>query len=163
VAGDEAADEQEPTQCPVGIIAEAPTEDRSTYLGRKQAALNWIEALFGHVVVVKKGRLSLEWKVVAESNPDTDLGDDSDDGDTGLGLKNLSYIKKADYRVLLAHLFLTLTFQNWKRKVEKLNTLVDAHNLKGVRHKIHPFTEAEFLWGFGIIIGAAGKFLFIFW
>jgi hypothetical protein len=60
------------------------------------------------------------------------LGDDSNDGDNGLGLKNLCCIKKADYCVLLAHLFLTLTFQNWKKKVEKLITLVDAHNLKGV-------------------------------
>jgi hypothetical protein len=30
---------EEPDQCPVGIVSEAPAEDTITYAGRKQAAL----------------------------------------------------------------------------------------------------------------------------
>ncbi len=30
---------EEPEQCPVGTVSEAPAEDTNTYAGRKQAAL----------------------------------------------------------------------------------------------------------------------------
>jgi hypothetical protein len=67
---------------------------------------------------VKKGQLSVEWKVVAESNPDTDLGDDSKDGDTGLGLKNLSYIKRLIIVCFLLICFSLSLSKNGRRRLK---------------------------------------------
>jgi len=50
----------------------------------------------------------LQWKVVAESQPD---GEEDDDDESGIGLKNLEEITRAQYNILIAHLFLKLTFK----------------------------------------------------
>jgi hypothetical protein len=59
------------------------------------------------VVIINSGRsLSLEWKVVAESKPDIEEDDDVSE----LGLTNLEDITRVQYNILIAHLFLKLTF-----------------------------------------------------
>jgi len=103
--------EEEPTQRPVGIVAEAPAEDLATYAGRKAAALSRIAALQGQVVTVTSGRTQqLVWKVIPESDPlPEDLELDPDVSEPGL--KDLSQITRVEYKVLLAHLFIKLTFK----------------------------------------------------
>jgi len=94
---------------PVGVISEAAAEDTATYAGRKQAALRRIEALLGQQVVVARNRNdSLEWTVVAESHP---AESDEDADDDYVGLKNLSEVTRARYHILIAHLFLHITFK----------------------------------------------------
>jgi hypothetical protein len=103
-----ATDEAEPAQRPVGTVEQAPTEDSTMYAGRKQAALRRIAGMKDQVVVINSGRsLSLEWKVVAESKPDIEEDDDISE----LGLKNLEDITRVQYNILIAHLFLKLTFR----------------------------------------------------
>jgi hypothetical protein len=63
--------------------------------------------LFPSVVIEKNRNEFLEWTVVAESQPD----DDDEDIDECVGLKNLSEVTRARYDILLAHLFLHLTFK----------------------------------------------------
>jgi hypothetical protein len=98
------AEEGEPVQHPVGIVAKAPAEDIATYAGRKAVALNQISALQGQVVVVGQSQ-QLEWKFVSESNPL------SDEEELEPGLKNLSELTRVNYKILLAHLFIKLTFE----------------------------------------------------
>ena len=102
---------EEPEQRPVGTVSEAPAEDTTTYAGRKQAALRRIAALQDQLIVVTGGRSQrLEWKVISESQPESqEEEEDADDRD--VGLKNLSEIARVNYNILIAHLFLKLTFK----------------------------------------------------
>lgn len=100
-------DEPEPEQRPVGTVAQAPSEESTTYASRKEAAVRRIAALQDQVVVISSGRsLSLEWKVVAESHP----VEDEEEEESLLGFKNLEEITRVDYSILIAHMFLKLTF-----------------------------------------------------
>jgi len=102
----------------------------------------------------------LQWKVVAESQPD---GEEDDDDESGIGLKNLEEITRAQYNILIAHLFLKLTFKvclsclflfsflyilttilfivefsskNWKSKLARLNEVLHEMNNKERGSKI---------------------------
>ena len=103
-----ATDEAEPAQRPVGTVEQAPAEATTMYAGRKQAALRRIAGMKDQVVIINSGHsLSLEWKVVAESKPDIEEDDDVSE----VGLKNLEDITRVQYNILIARLFLKLTFQ----------------------------------------------------
>jgi hypothetical protein len=103
-----ATDEAEPAQRPVGTVEQAPAEATTMYAGRKQAALRRIAGMKDQVVIINSGHsLSLEWKVVAESKPDIEKDDDVSE----VGLKNLEDTTRVQYNILIAHLFLKLTFQ----------------------------------------------------
>ncbi len=105
---EQAQQETSQQERPVGVVSEAPAEDTATYAGQKQAALCWIGSLCEQRVVIEKNRNEfLEWTVVAELQPD----DDDEDIDECVGLKNLSEVTRAQYDILLAHLFLHLTFK----------------------------------------------------
>jgi hypothetical protein len=105
---EQARQETSQEERPVGVVSEAPAEDTATYAGRKQAALHRIRSLCGQRVVIEKNRNEfLEWTVVAELQPD----DDDEDIDECVGLKNLSEVTRDRYDILLAHLFLHLTFK----------------------------------------------------
>ena len=66
-------------------------------------------ALQDQVIVITATRSqTLQWKVVAESQPD---GEEEDDDESGIGLKNLEEITRVQYNILIAHLFLKLTFK----------------------------------------------------
>ncbi len=54
-AAERRADDEGNEQRPVGTVLEAPAEDLATYAGRKQAAIQRIQALLGETVVIKKG------------------------------------------------------------------------------------------------------------
>jgi hypothetical protein len=61
------------------------------------------------VVVITAARSqTLQWKVVAESQPDYD---EEEDDESGIGLKNLEEITRVQYNILIAHLFLKLTLK----------------------------------------------------
>jgi hypothetical protein len=61
------------------------------------------------VVVITAARSqTLQWKVVAESQPDYD---EEEDDESGIGLKNLEEITRVQCNILIAHLFLKLTFK----------------------------------------------------
>ena len=96
---------------------------------------------------------ALTWMVVPASHPDVELEEDADD----LGLKTIRDVKKAGYDILLANLFLHVTFKDWKAKLEVLNDAVEDHN--AFNHgamKVRPFMESKFLIGLGVVIAAAG-------
>ena len=163
-----ATDEAEPAQRPVGTVEQAPTEDSTTYDGRKQAALRRIAGMKDQVVVINSGRsLSLEWKVVAESKPDSEEDDDISE----LGLKKLEDITRVQYNILIAHLFLKLTFRvslsclllfgfyfcilttifcffllskNWKSKVVKSNEIVQEANAKERGSRMYHLQKENF-------------------
>ena len=89
-------------------MSEASAEDATTYAGQKEAALRQIRSLCGQRVVIERNRNeSLEWIVVVESQPE----DEDIDIDEEIGLKKLSEVTRARYDILLAHLFLLLTFK----------------------------------------------------
>jgi len=104
-----ATEEPDPEQRPVGIVAQATEEDATDYASRKQAALRRIAALQDQVVVITAARSqTLQWKVVAESQPD---GEEEYDDESGIGLKKLEEITRVQYNISIAHLFLKLTFK----------------------------------------------------
>jgi len=89
-------------------VSKAPAEDATTYARQKEAALCQIRSLCGQRVVIERNRNeSLEWIVVVESQPE----DEDIDIDEEIGLKKLSEVTRARYDILLAHLFLLLTFK----------------------------------------------------
>ncbi len=52
---------------------------------------------------------ALEWKVVSESQPESKEEEDTAN-DKDVGLQNLFEITRVEYKILIAHLFLKLTF-----------------------------------------------------
>jgi hypothetical protein len=110
---DQAEQESSEQERPVGVVSEAPVEDTATYAGRKQAALHHIAKLCGQRVVIERNRNeSSEWTVVVELHPE----DDDNEYDEHIGLKNISEVTRAQFDILLAHLFLLLTFRVSRRK-----------------------------------------------
>jgi len=113
LVGAEDGEEQAPQESsqqerPVGVVSKAPAEDATTYARQKEAALCQIRSLCGQRVVIERNRNeSLEWIVVVESQPE----DEDIDIDEEIGLKKLSEVTRARYDILLAHLFLLLTFK----------------------------------------------------
>jgi len=148
----------------VGIVSESPVEDLETYAGRKAVALARIAALQGQVVVAGTRSQQLEWKVIPESVPLVE-----DESDVAPGLKDVSEFTRVHAKVMLANLFIKLTFkvslqllffgfsiiilllknffflfvQDWKIKFNKLNDAVAEINGKCRGAKIRPFTHKE--------------------
>jgi len=91
----------------VGIVAEAPVEDVATYAGRMAAALARIAALQGQVVVACTAwSQQLKWKAIPESVPLLE-----NESDVAPGLKDVSEFTRVHYKVMLANLFIKLTFK----------------------------------------------------
>jgi hypothetical protein len=102
-----AGEEEEPAQRPVGIVSEAPMEDVATYAGRKAAALARIAALQGQVVVAGTAQSQqLKWKVIPESVPLLE-----NESDVAPRLKDISEFTRVHAKVMLANLFIKLTFK----------------------------------------------------
>ncbi len=120
----------------------------------------------------------MEWKVVSESQPESqeEVGDANE---SKVGLKKISEITRADYSILIVHLFLNLSFKvslcsvlfhsfinmvntfcssskDWKTELAKPNEALQETNEKERGSKIRPFTEKEFLKALGITIAAVG-------
>jgi hypothetical protein len=150
---------------PVGNLEEEPLEPINTYEGRKQQAISKIKAMEGKEVTVGRGkgraREEVTWTVIPESHPDGyDLQDDSSPSIVSrrLGLREIDAImRKAGFDVLLAFIFIFISFKDWEEKLDKMNEAVQLENEKVAGGKKVPlFSAEEFLKGFGILIAAAG-------
>jgi len=75
-----------------------------------------------------------------------------------LGLREIDAImRKAGFDVLLAFIFIFISFKDWEEKLDKMNEAVQLENEKVAGGKKVPlFSAEEFLKGFGILIAAAG-------
>ncbi len=130
-----------------------PTAEQSTvkdYHSIKKSAKEKIAGLAGHEVTVgTRSSGTMTWKVVPTYEPpDESLLHDIKPKEE-FGIKNFL---SANYKrsTVLAEIFLSLMFLDWKSKVAKMNDAVEKE-----RCKCRKFTPEEFLIGLALIIGAA--------
>jgi len=120
----------------VGNLEEEPLEPINTYEGRKQQAISKVKAMEGEEVTVGRGkgraREEVTWTVIPESHPEgCDLQDDSSPSivSSRLGLREIDAIlRKAGYDILLAFIFIFISFKDWEEKLEKLNEAVSSES-----------------------------------
>ncbi len=134
IVEDDVDDSQE--QRPVGNFDAADPE--TTYEGRKQAALQKVRDMVGEEVTVTRGRgragESVTWTVIPESHPDDD--DISTHPAKRIGLRHIDTImRKAGYNVLLAYIFVHISFKDWKLQLAKVNEAVESDNRKPTNKK----------------------------
>jgi hypothetical protein len=131
-----------------GQLLAAEAAVQKDYHSVKKAAIENIAALVEEEVSIKSRKHgNIIWKVVdCHMPPDDKLISSSK---ISYGLKGFSCgdIKKSE---VLAHLFLELTFVDWKSKVDKMNAKVVASKAKCKR-----FSYEEFIIGLGLIIGVS--------
>ncbi len=91
---------------------------------------------------------SLKWTVISSHEPSESTVEEFNVNAT-YGLKdfNMSKFRRSE---VLAHLFFTLAFMDWKRRVEKMNMAIEK-----AKAKCKKCSSKEFLTGLGLIIGAA--------
>jgi hypothetical protein len=87
------------------------------------------------------------WKVIQESVAELK------EEDLKLGLKDLSvlHLPKGE---AICKIFLQLFSPRWQDKLDKLNAAIEKQNSTEKGNKVRPFSEAEFLAGLGLIVGA---------
>ena len=119
-------------------------------LAAKKAAKEKVAALLGREVTMStKSNGSMKWKVVETYEPPEENILPEVEVLQQYGMKDFN---TSDYMrsEVLVHLFLQLTFIDWKEKVTKMNTAVAAEKCK-----CRKFSAEEFLIGLALIIGAA--------
>lgn len=129
----------------------APTD----YANVKRLAKEKIRGLLGTEVTCKSGNKVVKWKVISDHEPEEVLQDE-----VGKFCLNDFDFKNYEQDEVLSHLFLKLTFVNWRQKVELFNA---AYKKSGTKGRL--FTRQEFLVALGLLIAAAefshnGKDLF---
>ena len=133
----------------------------NTYKGRKQAALAKIRLLEGEQVTIGRGkgrvREEVTWTVILESSPDDDDVSSGMD-DCHLGLREIdSILRKAGFDIMLAFIFVYITFCDFQQKLDKMNAAIEADNSSNSSSKkVSLFSAEEFFKGFGVMIAAAG-------
>ena len=148
-AGKKRRVEEDPQgRMPGQLSAETPPKD---YTQRKADALADIKALLGQEVATKHKNVSMKWVVIDswEGGPPN-----NNKSPSPVGLKSFK-VHEHEKDVVLAKLFLHLTFADWRVIFEKLNDAVAVHNNNNSKKKVRLFTEVEFLTGLGLLIGAA--------
>ena len=131
-----------------GQLPTAATAVTKDYHSVKKAAKEKISALVGtEVPVTSRKNGTIIWKVVDSHVPPEEKLISLSTICYGLKGFSLGNFKKSE---VLAHLFLELTFLDWKSKVDKMNREVEAS-----KAKCKKFSYEEFLIGLGLIIGAA--------
>jgi hypothetical protein len=133
-----------------GMIGQLPSESNvpKDYAAVKQLAKEKIAALVGKEVPVTSRSLgTIIWKVVAAVESEDVIPERSDGIEYGLRGFNVGRHKKSE---IFASMFLSISFLDWRSKVEKINEAVLAS-----KAKTRLFSETEFLTGLGILIGAA--------
>jgi hypothetical protein len=121
---------------------------RRDYHSVKKAAKERIAAMVGQEVIEgsrKNG--SMKWTVISSHEPDEIV--EEFDCKATYGLKNFDMSKLRQSEVL-AYLFLSISFFDWKSKVEKMNVAIEK-----AKAKCKKFSNEEFLTGLGLLIGAA--------
>ena len=133
------------------ILGQIPMEASAMvkdYHSIKNAAKEKIAALVGtQVTVTSRKNGCLAWTVVESHSPPVD--ELTSKASASYGLKDFCFsnYKKSE---VLAHIFLELMFQDWKRMVQAMNLAVEVS-----KAKCKKFTNEEFLTGLGLIIGSA--------
>lgn len=134
---------------PGQLNAETPPKD---YTQRKSDAVAEIRALLGQEVIIKHKNGTMKWEVIDswEGSPAPRT--------TTRAQAGLKSFKAHEYEkdVVIAELFLHLTFADWRVIFGKLNDAVAVHNNNSSnKRKVRLFTDIEFLTGLGLLIGAA--------
>lgn len=122
-----------------------PSKD---YHQLKAAAKEKIAALVGHEVTVgtrKNG--SMKWKVISSYDPPEE--NVPNDAHLNCGLIDFDTLEHKRSEVLV-EMFLTLSFLDWKEKVQKMNEAVEK-----AACRCKKFSNEEFLTGLAMLIGAA--------
>jgi hypothetical protein len=118
------------------------------YPSIKKAAREKVAALVGtQVTVTSRKNGCLAWTVVESHSPPVD--ELTSKASASYGLKDFCFsnYKKSE---VLAHIFLELMFQDWRRMVHAMNLAVETS-----KAKCKKFTNEAFLTGLGLIIGSA--------
>jgi hypothetical protein len=131
-----------PGQLPVG------EQIGRDYHSVKKATKERIAAIVGQEVIEgsqKNG--SMKWTVIGSHEPDKIV--EEFDCKATYGLKDFDMSKFRQSEVL-AYLLLSISFFDWKSKVEKMNVAIEK-----AKAKCKKFSNEEFLTGLGLLIGAA--------
>ena len=135
-----------------------PTQNKSAqpdYANLKRVAKEKIHGLLGTEVTCKSRNKMMKWKVISDHEPEEVLQDEV----RKFGLRDFNF-KDFEQDEVLCHLFLKLTFVDWRQKVDLFNA---AYKKLGIKGRL--FSRHEFLVGLGLLIAAAefsqnGKELF---
>jgi hypothetical protein len=117
-----------------------PTEtdaSQKDYHSIKKAMKDKLAALVGtEVSVVTKKNGTMKWTVVEGHSPPNEKISSKVGNFYGLKDFAVANYKKGE---ILAHIFLELTFLDWKRKVEKMNAAIEASKAKCKRFSARSF------------------------
>jgi hypothetical protein len=142
---------QLPTTADVGANSNGSSIDYATV---RSLAKEKLAALVGTIVTVGTARGgSMSWKVVDSHLPPPEKTVDADfERGKIYGLKNfdIGQHKKSE---VLVNISLSISFLDWKSKVDKMN-----EEIISTKMKVKRFTYEEFLIGLALLIGAAEFF-----
>jgi hypothetical protein len=131
-----------------GQLPTAANASQKDYHSIKKAAKDKTAALAGtEVSVVTRKNGTMKWTVVEGHTPPTDKIISKTGTFNGLKGFDIANFRKGE---ILVHMFLELSFLDWKLKVDKMNAAIEASKAKCKR-----FSCEEFLIGLGLIVGAA--------
>jgi len=145
--GDKAGGDTE-GQMPGQLQAEVPLAP--DYHAKKADAKAAIKGLLGKEVLVKHKNKSIAWTVIEDWDPEEPVLEI----DTAFGLKSFDSRQYKQSEVL-AHLFLHLSFADWRVTLDKMNQAINEANNNNNKKRVRVFSAEEFLTALGLMIGAA--------
>jgi hypothetical protein len=145
--GDKAGGDTE-GQMPGQLQAEVPLAP--DYHARTADAKAAIKSLLGKEVVVKHKNKSIAWTVIEDWDPEEPVLEI----DTAFGLKSFDSRQYKQSEVL-AHLFLHLSFADWRVTLDKMNQAINEANNNNNKKRVRVFSAEEFLTALGLMIGAS--------
>jgi len=122
-------------------------EEVRTYAQRKKRAKEKIRQLLGQEVKIRQCNQTVTWKVIQESVAELKVED------LNLGLKDLSVLELPKGEAI-GKIFLQLFSPRWQDKLDKMNAAIEKQHSTEKGNKARPFSEAEFLFELGLIVGA---------
>jgi len=145
--GDKAGGDTE-GKMPGQLQAEVPLAPN--YHAKKADAKAAIKLLLGKEVLVKHKNKSMAWTVIEDWDPEEPVLE----SDTAFGLKSFDCTQYTQ-RDVLAHLFLHLSFADWRVTLDKMNQAINEANNNNNKKRVRVFSAEEFLTALGLMIGAA--------
>ena len=145
--GDKAGGDTE-GKMPGQLQAEVPLAPN--YHAKKADAKAAIKLLLGKEVLVKHKNKSMAWTVIEDWDPEEPVLE----SDTAFGLNSFDCTQYTQ-RDVLAHLFLHLSFADWRVTLDKMNQAINEANNNNNKKRVRVFSAEEFLTALGLMIGAA--------
>jgi hypothetical protein len=127
--------------------AATQVEEVRTYAQRKERAKEKVQQLLGQEVTIRQRNQMVTWKVIQESVAELE------EEDLKLGLKDLSVLNLPKGKAI-GKIFLQLFSPRWQDNLDKMNAAIEKQNSTEKGNKVRPLSEAEFLFGLGLIVGA---------